>query len=115
MSDLKRKYDGLKQAHKELSEEVVGLREQNARFFDDISRHIDVKMEYRKALENCERELKKFYEIPLGESYRKRIFSIHDITVEALKLKCDCGWHPTNECRNPHCIATASIEGREGR
>ncbi len=27
MSDLKRKYDGLKQAHKELSVEVVGLRE----------------------------------------------------------------------------------------
>ena len=27
MNDLKRKYDGLKQAHKELSVEVVGLRE----------------------------------------------------------------------------------------
>ena len=42
MSDLKRKYDGLKQAHKELSEEVVGLREKVEELEKDDTRKWDM-------------------------------------------------------------------------
>ncbi len=42
MSDLKRKYDGLKQAHKELSVEVVGLREKVVELEKDDTRKWDM-------------------------------------------------------------------------
>ena len=94
MSDLKRKYDGLKQAHKELSVEVVGLREKVDELEDDIQTSIGI---LRTADKLC----------GLAIAERDRYKSPLEVFANSICVK---ELADVSEEHCPHCIATDALK-----